>query len=368
MEAEEAGVALWPQLPMTSSTFTQPYPDSESDSGKEANTSQLPIENGDRKRLRAEKRRRKEERAAKRAAKLARKEAREKRGSLGQKGGDVLVPHSSAVTGLSSSFPEVSSSPEKEQVNGESSQSINVTGDNDTQPSAPTIASVQEPSRSWPELSISPEKSVRSPDRDVNDKSASKYPKSSSSQQQATSQAWPELSISPSKSPSPPPTQPVVKEKKRKEQHIGLPSSDPIVSTSAPSQISTLHPTPIIEDSVSQEADVQTAPKSISKPRQNAEAGPSTQGQNKKKGRPAASDSSTPVPKAKRAKVSRPRDSETKGRTVEAEDDEALRKRLANPSAAVEFIASQFWKPPYLNRLEEAGSESKIIQQEWLVS
>jgi hypothetical protein len=328
----------------------------------------VPIDNGDRKRLRAEKRRRKEERAAKRAAKLARKEAREKRASLGQKGGDVLVPHSSAVTGLSSSFPEVSSSPQKEQVNGESSRSINITGDSDTQPSAPTIASVQEPSRSWPELSISPEKSVRSPDGDVIEKSTVEVLNSFSSQQQVASQAWPELSISPSKSPSPPPRQSVVKEKRRKEHHIGTPSPYPIVTMSAPSQISTPNSPPIIEDIVSEKADVPTAPKSISKPRQNAEAGPSTQGQNKKKGRPAASDSSTPVPKAKRAKVSRPRDSETKGRTVEAEDDEALRKRLANPSAAVEFIASQFWKPPYLNRLEEAGSESKIIQQEWLVS
>lgn len=328
MEAEEAGVALWPQLPMRSSTQSQASPPSDPGSIDDPSTSQVQIQSRDDERKKifnAEKRKRKAERAALRlekSAKKARKEARRSAASqLDKEKEAVLVPPSSAPSRPTLSFPEVSTSPveddekeddEKEEdggwddekeEDGKEEESLTQSIDTLEAPSVPTVESAGQ----------------------------------TNSQDSVSTQA----------SPSP--------------KRLSLPKADKISvngggkakrtdKESSPATRNTSGSSELDDSSIPEQADLETAIKSIAPKHQNAEAGPSK----KTKTKTVAVTPITPKTSKKRTRES----GVSQGKSPAVEDDDSLRRRLATPSAVNEFIASKYWAPPYLNRLEAAGSES----------
>jgi len=330
MEAEEAGVALWPQLPMRPSTQSQAYPLSDSESNDEPTTSQAqsqPRDNESRKILNAEKRKRKAERAALRlakSAKKARKEARKSAASQAEQEKEaVLVPSSSAPVRPTLSFPDVSISPEKEDEKEDhgmdESEEDPLTQSIDTidAPSVPTVESAgQTESQDSASTQVSP-----SPTRP------------------------PQLNPLGSKLLSNGGGRTTTKDKKSSPATSSASGSSELDSSSVPEQ-----------------ADLEKAIKSIAPKRQNAEAGPSK----KPKTRPTAATPVTPKTSKKRTRES----GVSQGKSPAVEDDDSLRRRLGTPSAVYEFIASRYWAPPYLNRLEAAGSESvsRTVRVRMLIS
>ena len=336
MEAEEAGVSLWPQLPMRPSTQSQAHPLSDSESNDEPNTSQVqsqPRDNESRKISIAEKRKRKAERAALRlekSAKKARKEARKSAASqVGTEKEAVLVPPSSAPGRPTLSFPEVSTSPvdddEKEndeldddmddhgKVEDISTQSINTL----EAPSVPTIESAcQTQSQDSASTQVSP-----SPNRPSLPKTLGSKLSSNQGGKTTTN---------------------------------GKESSPATTNTSGPSEPD--------DSSIPEQADPGKAIKSIAPKRQNAEAGPSK----KPKTKTATVTPVTPKTSKKRTRES----GVSQGKSPAVEDDDSLRRRLGTPSAVNEFIASRYWAPPYLNRLEAAGSGSfsRTVMVQLLIS
>jgi hypothetical protein len=336
MEAEEAGVALWPQLPMRPPTQSQAYSASDSDSNDEPTTSQVRSQSRDhesKKILLAEKRKRKAERAALRlekSAKKARKEARKSAASqVGMEKEAVLVPPSSAPGRPTLSFPEVSTSPvdDEEKEDNESDDDTEDHGkeeDNSTQsintleaPSVPTIESAgQTQSQDSASTQVSP-----SPNRPSLPKSLGSKVATNGGGKTTT---------------------------KKKED------SPATSNASGPSEFDS--------SSVPEQADLEKAIKSIAPKRQNAEAGPSKKPKTK-----------TPTVTPVTPKTSKKRTRESgvsQGKSPAVEDDDSLRRRLGTPSAVNEFIASKYWPPPYLNRLEAAGSESfsRTVMMQILIS
>jgi len=324
MEAEEAGVSLWPQLPMRPSTQSQAYPLSDSESNDEPNTSQVQSQSRDnesRKILNAEKRKRKAERAALRlskSAKKARKEARKSAASqLEQEKEAVLVPPSSAPGRPTLSFPEVSISPEKEDEKeddgmDESEEEV-LTQSIDTidAPSVPTVESAG----------------------------------------QAESQDSASTQVSPS-----PTRPPLLKPLGSKVLSNGGGRTTTKDKKSSPATSNASGSSELDSSSIPEQADLEKAIESIAPKRQNAEAGPSKKPKTK-----------TPTVTPVTPKTSKKRTRESgvsQGKSPAVEDDDSLRRRLGTPSAVNEFIASRYWAPPYLNRLEAAGSESFMPQQE----
>lgn len=314
MEAEEAGVA-WPQLPMRP-TQSQNHHLSESGSEDDPNSSQMQSssrDNESRKIFNAEKRKRKAERAILRAESRARKEARRsaRESLLVNSKDDVMVPSSSAPSRPTLSFPEVSTSPvdddEKEEDRG--TQSVET---EESQPSAPMVESEQQ---------------TESQD-------------STSTQQSPSPHRLPVTHLLGSKHPR----------KDRREPEGDERLSDNESQDRPPSTLNTSGSSEL-DSSIPEQADLETAIKSIAPKRPNAEAGPSVK---KPKTKPATSTPVTP-----RTTKKRTRESGVSHRaSPKVEDDDSLRRRLSNPSAVAEFIASKYWAPPYLNRLEAAGSES----------
>jgi hypothetical protein len=320
MEAEEAGVALWPQLPMRPPTQSQAYPASDSDSNDEATTSQVQSQSRDhesKKILLAEKRKRKAERAALRlekSAKKARKEARKSAASqVGLEKEAVLVPPSSAPGRPTLSFPEVSTSPvdddEKEDDDKED-------GGNDKDNSTQSIDTLDVPS-------------VPTVD--------------SAGQTESQNSASTQVSPSPNRPSLPKPLG--SKDPTNGEGKTMTKKKEDSPATQKSSGSSELD-----DSSVPEQADLEKAIKSIAPKRQNAEAGPSK----KPKTKPATVTPVTPKTSKKRTRES----GVSQGKSPAVEDDDSLRRRLGTPSAVNEFIASKYWPPPYLNRLEAAGSES----------
>ena len=119
---------------------------------------------------------------------------------------------------------------------------------------------------------------------------------------------------------------------------------------SSPAATNTSGPSELDDSSIPEQADLGKAIKSIAPKRQNAEAGPSKKPRTK-----------TPTATPVTPKTSKKRTRESgvsQGKSPAVEDDDSLRRRLGTPSAVNEFIASKYWAPPYLNRLEAAGSGS----------
>ena len=349
MEAEAAGV-VWPQLNLKPST-TRPEPGSESEA-EEADTSQAQIsstpgDDASRKIFRAEKRKRKAERAAKRAAKQARRQARESAASssllIEQRKeveeeeepweGNVLVPPSSAPAGPSLSFPEVSTSPveDDEKSDDVSTQSVKIDQPSQTQPASTidTNPSTESQPSSAPDIVLS-------------------------------SNATP--------TPDPPARSKGVKNKGKGKAR----ASEPVPHTNIPSDDELDQDTldaSLVDSSIPEQADLERTHKPIassskSRPNINAEVGPSKPRAKKSKNKnqlptPDVTPPSSPAPLARKPiKQKKPRESGVSdGRTVEKEDIEHLRRILDTPSAAHEYIASSYWTPPHLKRLEEAGSE-----------
>jgi hypothetical protein len=332
MEAEEAGAALWPQLPMRPSTQSQVYPASDSDSNDEATTSQVQSQSRDhesKKILLAEKRKRKAERAALRlekSAKKARKEARKSAASqVGLEKEAVLGPPSSAPGRPTLSFPEVSTSPvdddEKEDDDKED-------GGNDKDNSTQSIDTLDVPS-------------VPTVD--------------SAGQTESQNSASTQVSPSPNRPSLPKPLG--SKDPTNGEGKTMTKKKEDSPATQKSSGSSELD-----DSSVPEQADLEKAIKSIAPKRQNAEAGPSK----KPKTKPATVTPVTPKTSKKRTRES----GVSQGKSPAVEDDDSLRRRLGTPSAVNEFIASRYWAPPYLNRLEAAGSMcfSRTVMVQFLIS
>jgi len=307
MEAEEAGVALWPHPKLRPSTQAQVDPQSESDSEEEPITSQAQLATPSSRQIFLEDRRkRKAERAALRRASKARKEAR--RSLSGQekkrKKEAVLVPSSSAPSRPTSSFPEVSTSSvddDKKKDEDVPTQSVETI---DSATTAPAIESEQ-----------------------------------TESQDSASTQASPSPNRPPVSNPLGSKAAVNGDKKAKTSDHVTAPS------TSGSSEL---------DSSMPEQVDFQSAVSSTTKPRPNAEAGPSTK---KPKMKASVEIPVTPRTSTKRSRESGP----AKRGSPKVEDDDSLRRRLATPSAVNEFIASKYWKPPYLNRLEAAGSRSSIV-------
>jgi hypothetical protein len=324
MEAEEAGVALWPQLPMRPSNQSQAYPLSNSDSEAEGDTSRqissTPNDKATKKVLIAEKRKRKAERAAERLAKKARKEARKSASGGGKEKEKeaVLVHPSSAPSRPTLSFPEVSTSPvgeEEKEDQDVSTQSIETAESQTTAPAVESAGQTESQDSASAPLSPSP----------------SRLPGSGLLGLKANGQVKTygrirEKSVE-------------EEEEEEEEEHVEANGHAPSTqSTSGSSEI---------ESTIPEQAEVETEIKTIAPKRTNAEAGPSTK-------KPKAAAPNTPRTSTKRSRNS----GVSKKGSPQVEDDESLRRRLATPTAANEFIVSKYWPPPYLNRLETAGSKS----------
>jgi hypothetical protein len=331
MEAEEAGVAVWPQLPMRPSTQSQAYPPSDSESNDEPNTSQVQSQSRDhesKKILIAEKRKRKAERAALRlgkSAKKARKEARKSAASqVGMEKEAVLVPPSSAPSGPTLSFPEVSTSPvdddEKEVDEEEEEVEDDEDVGNDKDQSTQSINTLEAPS-------------VPAVD--------------SAAQTESQDSASTQVSPSPNRPSLPKPLGSKTSSNGGGKTTIKDNESSPATQNSSGSS-------ELDSSSVPEQADLEKAIKSIAPKRQNAEAGPSK----KPKTKTATVTPVTPKTSKKRTRES----GVSQGKSPAVEDDDTLRRRLGTPSAVNEFIASRYWTPPYLNRLEAAGSKSFPIE------
>jgi len=328
MEAEEAGVALWPQLPMRPSTQTQAYPSSDSESNDDPSTSQVRTQSRDNERKKifsAEKRKRKAERAALRlekSAKKARKEARKSAASqLAKDKEAVLVPPSSAPSRPTLSFPEVSTSPVEDDEKEDDEK---------------------EEDGGWDDEKEEDEKEEKSLTQSIDTLEAPSVPTVESAGQTDSQD-----SVSTQASPSP--------------KRLPLPKADKISvngggkanrtdKESSPATRNTSGSSELDDSSIPEQADLETAIKSIAPKHQNAEAGPSK----KTKTKTVAVTPITPKTSKKRTRES----GVSQGKSPAVEDDDSLRRRLATPSAVNEFIASKYWPPPYLNRLEAAGSES----------
>jgi hypothetical protein len=325
MEAEEAGVALWPQLPMRPSTQSQAYPPSDSESNDEPTTSQVQSQSRDhesKKKLIAEKRKRKAERAALRlekSAKKARKEARKSAASqVGMEKEAVLVPPSSAPGRPTLSFPEISTSPvdDDEQHDDENDDVGKAVGEIEGDSSARSINTLEAPSVPTVESTGQSE-----------------------SQDSASTQV------------SPSPTRPsLLRPLGIKDIRAGEEKKTAEEKKSSPATQNTSGPSELDSSIVPEQADLETAIKSITPKRKNAEAGPSKKPKTK---------TTTPGPVTPRTSTKRPRESNpSAGKDPKMEDDDSLRRRFTNRAAANEWIASQYWKPPYLNGLEAEGSKS----------
>jgi hypothetical protein len=335
MEAEEAGVALWPQLPMRPSTQSQAYPPSDSESYDEPTTSQVQTQSRDnesRKILIAEKRKRKAERAALRlekSAKKARKEARKSAASQLEKEKEaVLVPPSSAPSRPTLSFPEVSTSPveddEKEDHEQDDDEKEVDEKDNDEKEDD--------------------EKEESSLPQSIDTLEAPSVPTvESAGQTESQDSASTQVSPSPTRLSLPKPLG---------NKNAGKGEGKTITKDkeSSPATSNASGPSELASSSIPEQADHEIAIKSIAPNRQNAEAGPSKKTRTKN----AAVTPVTPKSSKKRTRES----GVSQGKSPAVEDDDSLRRRLGTPSAVNEFIASRYWAPPYLNRLEAAGSKS----------
>lgn len=327
MEAEEAGVSLWPQLPMRPSTQSQAYPLSESGSEEEHNRSQqissAPTDKASRKIFNEERRKRKAERAAERAAKKARKEARKSAGGKDRGKEAVLVPPSSAPQQPTLSFPEVSTSPVdgdgKDDDEKDNDEKDNDEKDNDDPPTQ-SISTLDAPS-------------VPTVD--------------SAGQTESQESASTQISPSPTRLPLPKPIGNQLPKGKGEIPKLKPKARSP--STQDGSGSSEL------DSSIPEQADLETAIEQIAPVRPNAEAGPST-----KKPKPKSKVDTPVTPRTSKKRSRESGVSQTKSPNVE--DDETLRRRLTTPMAVAEFIASKYWAPPYLNRLEASGSKSSHLQ------
>jgi len=342
MEAEEAGVALWPQLPMRASIQSQAYPPSDSDSNDDPPTSQVQTQSRDNERKKifsAEKRKRKAERAALRlekSAKKARKEARKSAASqLDKEKEAVLVPPSSAPSRPTLSFPEVSTSPVEDDEKEDDEK---------------------EEDGGWDDEKEEDEKEEESLTQSIDTLEAPSVPTVESagqidSQDSVTTQASP----SPTRLSLPKPLgSKAISNGGGKATKRDKESSPATRNTSGSSELD--------DSSIPEEADLESAIKSIAPKHQNAVAGPSK----RTKTKPASATPVTPKTSKKRTRDS----GVSQGKSPAVEDDDSLRRRLATPSAVNEFIASKYWAPPYLNRLEAAGSESfsRTVRMQLLIS
>jgi hypothetical protein len=332
MEAEEAGVALWPQLPMRRSTQSQAYPPSDSESNDEPTTSQVQTQSRDnesRKILIAEKRKRKAERAALRlekSAKKARKEARKSAASQLEKEKEaVLVPPSSAPSRPTLSFPEVSTSPVEEDGKDQDEKEEDEKDSDEKEDD---------------------EKEENSLPQSIDTLEAPSVPTvESAGQTESQDSASTQVSPSPTRPSLPNPL-------KSKNTRKGEEKTITKDKESSPATSNASGPSELASSSIPEQADHEIAIKSIAPNRQNAEAGPSKKTRTKN----AAATPVTPKSSKKRSRES----GVSQGKSPGVEDDDSLRRRLGTPSAVNEFIASKYWAPPYLNRLEAAGSKSYL--------
>jgi hypothetical protein len=410
MEAEAAGV-IWPQLNLKASN-TQAEP--ESDSGaEEANISRAQIstpgDDASRKIIRAEKRKRKAERAARRAAKEARRQSRASAASSSllietqedekeeePLEDDILVPQSSAPAGFSLSFPEVSTSPVEDDEKEDDVQSAQEDGATLSQPVSSVETNPPTNTQPWtaPQISLSPSAtptiSPSIPQNDLTNLTKKNKGKGKESQPASTvetnpstnTQPWtaPQISLSPSATPTPsvtptpspaaPQTDLTKKNKGKGKARQPLPTASNAVDSD--SDQDTLDASQV-ESSIPEQADLGKVYKAVassskSRPNGNAEAGPSKPKIKKSKTKnqlptPAITPPSSPEPLARKPiKQKKPRGSgASEGRTVEKDDIEHLRRTLATPAAAHEYIASSYWPPPHLKKLEEAGSKSLVF-------
>lgn len=341
MEAQEAGIDPWPQLALRPSTqFIVSDSNSEPESSNEyANESQVqeftptPASRPkirDEKATRSEekkkrKRAREEVRTAK-AARRARREAiakaklsHEHAGSRSKGGPSTLVPLSSAQeTEPISSFPPTSPAEEVEQ-----DEVDNVLADESgskepqLRSSSPTHQGQEDP-----EAGQATEKDT--------DKTAQNYMLNK------------------------PKSYKVDKGKKPMKPHGGeVDVQNDLPSTSVISTTST-------SKAVKPKAGKAKPTPAKRKRTPNAEAGPSNTTV-----APETEDATTTTP-GRQSVGRRPRSSATPGltRSEAPENDETLRHRLLDPGAAQEFLISKYHTPPYLNRLEEAGSKLPVVPLE----
>jgi hypothetical protein len=331
MEAQEAGIEPWPQLPFRPRNF------SVSDSGAGstqtyANDPQqrdpTPPTTKDPKEIRAEgKRQRKAERDAIRAAKALRRARRE------------------AIASAKSSHGAVSQS----QVDG---AGVGATPSLSTQES--------EPISSFPDVSSSmPVESDEVDELDEDEKEESRLQASGSGGSPTQSPSAPKDSLptsledsgitSPGDSSGTPSPKTYSKGKTSIEVNVKKPTyafKSPVANGKVkPIQKTQDAPTPKSKETNATTVGADHTPRAKATPIKrkrpvNADAGPSTLAQ------PAKCNAK---PKSKNGPDAGP------------EIDEALRSRLSDVGASQEFIASKWFSPPYLNALEAAGSESRLL-------